>query len=825
MHPQEYLTRLVTLAILALAATSAPAATITWTGVNGIWTNNALPLQWNPADEPDADDTARFNTNVDVTLGSPNEIAGLVMSGGAFLNTDGHGLLVAGGILVGATGTILEVATGSNLFAETLAVATGGQLQMSGGTVLVEVEKTPNGSLTIGADSALRGFGNIGLADAPTSATVLMRNDGTLRAVRPPPPPTNPPSIFHVPDRPGTLQISAASVNARIDLDGTAETGLVAVQDNQTLDLNVPMADVFNGSIQLQRNSVFDSSAPWTLAGGSILASNVGIGILLPFSGPATIRGGPFTQTGGTITIEEDSSLEIAADFIMTGGSIISGEGSGLRLKGPVNMGAGSIVSNGLLSFEADTTVGASTTITLGTDILSSMTVASGATVTINCPFINNNRISSQGTLNLFNSGIDYDGTTGDGRLSADNGGILNLRAIAAGPFNFGGRMSATAGGLITVGAPSNVHFLQGSNLFLSNGGAFRTAASSLQFSGSVAAQQGTSVIDHFSNFPTQLGPTMTGNISGNLLFAAGVNLQAGATFSGTGSIEIPSGKSLTVQGTDLVNIHVVNGGNIQQGVRLKSYRQTETGRFTSVLSSTAPGQFGQLVVNGDVTLAGSIKAVPGNGYTPVAGDTFDLITANSINGSVILIQPHTMPSTLAMSLVRTSASVRVVVVPIPPYQVWARSIYTGFGGFAEERAAPGVDDDRDGRSNFMEFALDGNPASAANRGKLSSKILSIGGIPMLTFTMAVRTAATADPADAPGGELGLRGDGVSYRIQASADLVTFGLNVTQVTGAEVNAHHATLPIPTTGWSYRTFRSPGLVTDSPAEFMRAIISE
>src|SRR5687767_6345415 len=78
----------------ALAATalfpprSAEAANVTWIGVNADWVdgtgNNA---NWNPPDEPDADDTAIFNTANVVNLGSNNAILALTMSAGIDLIT------------------------------------------------------------------------------------------------------------------------------------------------------------------------------------------------------------------------------------------------------------------------------------------------------------------------------------------------------------------------------------------------------------------------------------------------------------------------------------------------------------------------------------------------------------------------------------------------------------------------------------------------------------------------------------------------------------------------------------------------------------------
>ncbi len=64
------------LALIVIAATavgfacSAQAAPIEWIGGNTTWSDNTGTGNWTPADEPDPDDEAIFNTPNNVTLGS-----------------------------------------------------------------------------------------------------------------------------------------------------------------------------------------------------------------------------------------------------------------------------------------------------------------------------------------------------------------------------------------------------------------------------------------------------------------------------------------------------------------------------------------------------------------------------------------------------------------------------------------------------------------------------------------------------------------------------------------------------------------------------------
>ena len=112
------------------------------------------------------------------------------------------------------------------------------------GLTRLEIESGAASSLDIQANGTLIGNGRIDLEGAPTAATRLLRNNGTL-------------SAGHVGGLialtpPTTLQITATSGFARVDLDGTgAENGVVNVNKNATLDLDVEVNDDFNGELNL----------------------------------------------------------------------------------------------------------------------------------------------------------------------------------------------------------------------------------------------------------------------------------------------------------------------------------------------------------------------------------------------------------------------------------------------------------------------------------------------------------------------------------------------------------------------------------------------
>src|SRR5688572_12153443 len=59
-------------AIMAATTPTARAAVITWIGGNVDWVDGGATANWTPADEPDNDDDAIFNTGNTVNLGSNN---------------------------------------------------------------------------------------------------------------------------------------------------------------------------------------------------------------------------------------------------------------------------------------------------------------------------------------------------------------------------------------------------------------------------------------------------------------------------------------------------------------------------------------------------------------------------------------------------------------------------------------------------------------------------------------------------------------------------------------------------------------------------------
>ena len=130
------------------------------------------------------------------------------------------------------------------------------------------------------------------------------------------------------------------------------------------------------------------------------------------------------------------------------------------------------------------------------------------------------------------------------------------------------------------------------------------------------------------------------------------------------------------------------------------------------------------------------------------------------------------------------------------------------------------MDPDNDGLTNLQEFAFDGNPLSSASDGKRFTGIADPDGAGpesnALLLTIPVRDGAVFN---GPGDLVSDPVDGVVYQIHGSLDLADWAtMNVSEVTPAYAGG----LPALSSGWSYRTFRTPGPVgSPNVRSFLRA----
>ncbi|MBN2473333.1 MAG: hypothetical protein JXB62_01895 [Pirellulales bacterium] len=443
----RYLGTVAAVTSVALFVSMIQAAQITWIGGNVNWVNGSSPLNWTPADEPDADDEAIFNTPNSVNLGSDNSVGALTLTGGISLNLAGHLLDVDGIAQLSGSGTDLIVGdTSATFLAEEINVHSGATLLVDDGTVTVAAARG-DGLLDIQSGGFLRGCGVINLNDAVAPNTVLMRVSGELAVTG---------TGFSIPGNPtpGTLRIEVADdADALIDLDGLTST-LIEVFRNQTLIINAKLSDAFSANLSLFHNSTIDIRDPWTLDTGTIIVDN---GFIpeqtFPLFIPAVradvsyIAGGGLTQSGGLIEVaDSDGTLQFDTPFTMTGGNF---------------------VNRGLVIFNASATIGAGANFTLPASS-SSLAVGNGVTVNINQANFNADgsgqtsnviTIGSAGLLDLnLGSGAD-EGLSGRVEL---NGGELDVTTAD-------GAWALDGVGSVVVGANTGTSRIDGDAVTITN--------------------------------------------------------------------------------------------------------------------------------------------------------------------------------------------------------------------------------------------------------------------------------------------------------------------------------------------------------------------
>ncbi|NOZ39353.1 MAG: hypothetical protein GXP24_03900 [Planctomycetes bacterium] len=287
-----------------------------------------LVNNWSPNGNPGGDDLfigdlpqgagEQTIVNFDFTIES------LTITNGASADTDGNRLIVNGLTSIAGANTELRIrddtSSGAALLTETLFIGSGAIAEMYDDSEVI----VGNGALT--NFGTIQGNGGLRLLDNPASPTSLFTNSGTLSVGQP---------NFVLNPLARTLAITAIDVDARVDLDGNGN-GVVSLQSNATLDLDVPLLDPFSGDIYLGPNSTLDVQSNWQVDGNINVNSS-----FLTLVQEATIAGGLLSlNSGATVTLDEtDEVLRFAATLSANNGSTLANSGT-VIFDAPAQFGA-----------------------------------------------------------------------------------------------------------------------------------------------------------------------------------------------------------------------------------------------------------------------------------------------------------------------------------------------------------------------------------------------------------------------------------------------------------------------------------------------------
>ncbi|WP_341404576.1 beta strand repeat-containing protein [Luteolibacter soli] len=300
--------------------------------------------------------------------------------------------------------------------------------------------------------------------------------------------------------------------------------------------------------------------------------------------------------------------------------------------------------------------------------------------------------------------------------------------------------------------------------------------------------------------------------VNGTLTGSPLVKVNRGGALGGTGSVTAP----VTVNGSiapgtsvgTLTTGPVTFNAGSTLAIELNTYAGTSDKLVTSGI--TTGGSMVNLTltdVGGDVTLANGTKFTLVD-YAGTWSGT-DLLTYAGFpleNHTTIALGANTYFVDYADAAVDgTALTLTVTGAPVlTPYLVWSDSFALQLPNPADRQ--PTADPDKDGKPNSFEFALDGNPASFTNAGKISVSTLDsndAGSDRELSVTLAVRNGAVL--ATQPDGSVTLTVDDIVYTIQGSQNLVDWNEAISEVTPPT-----PLVPAANIGWTARTFQ----VTDS-----------
>jgi hypothetical protein len=579
-------------AFIGLSSSVAMGAPRTWIGGNVDWIDAGSAANWNPADEPDVDDEAIFNTANTVNLGSNNSVNGLTMSGGIDLSTNNFALTVDGLVQLTGAGTNLFIRdTTGSVNADDVVINAGGTIDLRGGTLTLD-EEVGTSLVDINAGGALFGTGTISFIDVPGVATNVLINDGTLTA-------RSIGTLFSPPPA-GTLHIMFAGGLARVDLDGTGEAGVVNINRNQTLDLDPAMSEAFNGTMNLAHNSTFDTLSGWTLgAGGSVNVNNGFIAGSLGFpdtpADVAVLRGGTLTMTGGTVNVNDSDGT--------------------LRLDCALTLSSGTIVNNGTVIFDG----------------VSNINAAGGYVPSnLNSQTIVNADVTINDAANDFNwDGAGAADTTVNGAAQFS----ITADRVDTGDNVFGGSIILNDGGDLSVNVTASEWTLLGT--MTKNGPAASTVLGDrIILTGTVTNNGGT------LNLPPVTTNSANSIITNDLTTIGGTSVLAGGSITGTGTLRMEGTSTVSANTTiatstfDWDGLGIGTTHTINDGVTftINSPTLDTDGDMDDPIN--LGGASAQLIVNGPTqwTMNGIFNANTLQIGTATIGGTSRVIFNNTLN-------------------------------------------------------------------------------------------------------------------------------------------------------------------------------------------------
>jgi fibronectin-binding autotransporter adhesin len=492
--------------------------------------------------------------------------AGAVGSSGLLSISDSSSNVTTADELLVINGGVVNAANQSSLTANSLRIQTSGSVTIDSGATLTLASDTVALVGSVGAGTLT--FQNGGTGSGP-GQLVLGGSAGSSGTV--------------VITGSGSSWQSANSISV-----GEAGTGSLTVSEGGSLDTG---ADTNGLSASIGTKStgigtVTLNSGDW-VASGTLMIGNAGTGTLSLLEGATAVTGaavlGASAGSSGSVSVSGTGSTWTNSGKLTVGSS-----GSGLLLisDGGVVSNVDAVIGDKKGSSGSVMVIGAGSTwhnggiLTIGGDGGASLTI-DGGTVTAGGAGIGSNfasvhvDVTNQGSLTIL--GDVTIGGAGQTDVTIENGATFDSDH-AASIGGSGGDTTVTvtgAGSSWTIHGTGALTIDDKGSLFVTDGGTL-TAGTITLLSGGLLNGQGGTIIGNIVNS----GATMTaGDATG----------------------------TLTITG---------------------NYTQT-SGELLFEIDGLGPTQFDRMVISGLANITGgSIDIIFGNGFTPAAGETFDLLSA-----------------------------------------------------------------------------------------------------------------------------------------------------------------------------------------------------
>jgi hypothetical protein len=234
---------------------------------------------------------------------------------------------------------------------------------------------------------------------------------------------------------------------------------------------------------------------------------------------------------------------------------------------------------------------------------------------------------------------------TWNGALSVDAGGDPIL--AGGGTFIENGTITQSGSGNLTIVPPENQDGV--TTLTIASGSTFNFLSDSSLYGNAVSGTD-TALLDNAGTIE-KTGGTGTSTIETGMMNNSGTVAVSSGTvaMSATGTAPGQVYNLFTNSGSFLIA-----AGSILQ--IHNDYTQTSTGSLQPTLAGA--GQFGQLQVSGQATLAGTLNVSSPSNFSPTTGQSFPVLTAASVSGTFSALSGLGSPPGMVLSPIYSSTEV-----------------------------------------------------------------------------------------------------------------------------------------------------------------------